>query len=201
MTFGGRPTVLRLRQKQAAPNGRFGLLAGAALAFFCLGFVAYWWRTGSWTIEAGTISNLGALVWFGPLLIGFTTTLLIGDRGPFRAFYHPRTTLTVSADGLGWWTAKGGAQRLAWSELGGVSRFTNKSTTTETVFDVSGREIVTLEGPFAIEGSRRAVSLPAVILDARPREFFALDPNHPERGCLTRSPRGPDLAGSGEAPP
>src|SRR4249920_2948615 len=105
MTFGGRPSVLRLRQEGAMPNGRFGMLAAGAIVFTFAGFVVYWWRTGSWTVgEGGTISNLGALVWLAPLVIGFTTVLLIGDRGPFRVFFQPRTTLTVSADGLTWWT-------------------------------------------------------------------------------------------------
>ena len=194
MTFGGRPSVLRLRQKWAMPNGRLGFLAACALVFTFAGFVVYWWRTGSWTVgEGGTISNLGALIWLAPLMIGFTTALLIGDRGPFRALYVPRTTVTISADGLAWWTAKGGASRLAWSELGGVSRFVNKRVTTETVFDLSGKELAALDGPFVIDGSRRTVSLPTVILDVRPLDFFPLDPRHPERGCLTRSPRSPDL--------
>jgi len=194
MTFAGRPSVLRLRQKRAMPNGRLGFLAGGAVVFTFAGFVVYWWRTGSGTVgEGGTISNLGALVWWAPLMIGFSTAWLIGDRGPFRALYVPRTTVTISADGLAWWTANGGSSLLAWSELGGVSRFGNGRVTTETVFDLSGKELATLEGPFVVDGSRRTTSLPTAILDVRPLEFLPLDPRHPERGCLTRTPRSPDL--------
>jgi hypothetical protein len=185
--------VLRLRQRHPTPNARLGLLVAVVLVFTFAGFVVYWQGTGSWTVgEGGTISNLGGVVWFAPLMLGFPAALLIGDRGPFRALYRPRTTLTISADGLAWQTAASGSTSLAWAELGGVSRFVNRGVTTESVFDVSGHELARLEGPFTAEGSRQSVSLPVVILDWRPKDFVALDPRHPERGCLTRSPRGPD---------
>ena len=195
MTHGGAPTVLRLRQKHPTPNGRLGFLAMASILYTFAGFGVYWLRTGSGTVgEGGHVSTPGGLVWFGPLVIGVLAALLIEDRGPLRALYFPRATVSVSADALKWWTPRGGAGCLAWADLGGASRFVRgRDKTTETVFTVSGVEAASIEGPFTIEGTRRSVNLPSVILDARPRDFMPLDPRHPERGCLTRSPRSPDL--------
>lgn len=185
MTFGGAPSVFRLRQAQPTWNGRFGLIALAIIAYTFAGFGVYWLKTGSGTVgEGGTVSNLGGLIWFFPLVIGFPAILFVGDRGPFRALYERRTTVTVGPDGLTWWTAKGGDGRLAWSELGGVSRITGKYSTHEPVFALSGEEVVGFEGPFKVEGRRKAVSLPSVILEARPKAFVPADPRHPERGCI-----------------
>jgi hypothetical protein len=194
MTFGGAPSVFRLRQAQPTWNGRLGLVAFAVLAYTFAGFGVYWLKTGSGTVgEGGTVSNLGALIWMFPLVISFPAIAFMGDRGPLRGLYERRTTVTVGPDGLAWWTAKGGDGRLAWSELGGASRIRGTYNTYEPVFALSGEEAVTLAGPFKVEGRRKSVSLPSIILEARPKQFMPIDPRHPERGCLTLEPRSPDL--------
>jgi hypothetical protein len=185
MTFGGAPSVFRLRQAHPTGNSRFCLITLALFAYTFAGFGVYWLKTGSGTVgEGGTVSNLGGLIWFFPIAIGFPAILFIEDRGPLRALYDLRTTVTVGPDGLTWWTAKGGDGRLAWSELGGVSRITGKYSTYEAVFALSGEEVVGFEGPFKVEGRRKSVSLPVIILEARPKAFVAADPRHPERGCI-----------------
>ena len=189
MTSGQTPGVFRLRQAQPAWNGRFGLLALATVAYIFAGFGVYWLRTGSWTVgDGGTVSNLGGLIWFFPA-VGFLAIVLVRDRGMFRALYDPRTTVVVGPDGLAWWTAKAGDGRLAWSELGGVSRFKARYNTFEPVYAISGAEIVGFEGPFNLEGRRKSVNLPTIILEARPNDYVPIDPKHPERGCVIRSPR------------
>jgi hypothetical protein len=192
MTFGGAPTVFRLRQAQATRNWRLGLLALATVAYTFAGSGVYWLKTGSGTVgEGGTVSNLGALIWFFPAAGFLLMILILKDRGPFRAFYDPRTTVTVDPDGLSWWTAKAGDGRLAWSDLGGVSRIKGRDSTYEPVYGMSAEEVIAFEGPFKVEGRRKSVSLPTIILEARPNNFVPIDPGHPERGCVTRSPRGP----------
>ena len=185
MTFGDAPRVVRLRQAQAPRNGRFGLLILAVLAYTFAGFGVYWLKTGSGTIGVGgSVTNLGGLVWFLPLMIGFPAIVAVADRGPFKSLYEPRTTVTVGPDGLAWWTAKGGDGRLAWSDLGGVDRIKGRFATSESIFSLSGKEVVRLDGPFKVEGRRASVSLPAVVLEMRPNRFIAADPHHPERGCI-----------------
>ena len=185
MILGRASSVYRLRQAQATWNGRFGLILGVILAYTFAGFGVYWLKTGSGTIGVGgSLSNIGGLVWFLPLMVGFPAIALIEDRGPFRALYHPRTTVTIGPDGLTWWKARGGDGRLAWSDLGGAERVVGRFNTFERVFGLSGAEIVSFEGPFKLEGRRKAVSLPAIILEARPMRFIPADPRHPERGCI-----------------
>ena len=61
--------------------GVAGLLV---IAYTFAGFAVYWLRTQSTTVLTGTLSDLGALVWFGPLVIGGLVTVVFGDRGPLR---------------------------------------------------------------------------------------------------------------------
>jgi hypothetical protein len=185
MTLASAPRVVRLRQAQATWNGRFGLLIVVVLAYTFAGFGVYWLKTGSGTIGVGgSVSNLGGLVWFVPLMIGVPAIVVVADRGPFRALYEPRSTVTVGPDGLAWWTAKGGDGRLAWSDVGGVDRVKGRFATSESIFSLSGKEVVRLDGPFKVDGRRKSVSLPAIVLEMRPNRFVAADPRHPERGCI-----------------
>jgi hypothetical protein len=187
MTFVGAPSVLRLRQARPTENARLGLLAFATIGYLFAGFGVYWLKTGSWTVgEGGTVSNLGAFIWLVPALL-FLLVLVLKDRGPFRAFYDPRSTVTVGPDGLAWWTAKSGDGRLAWSGLGGTSRIEGQGKTYEPVYSITGEEVVAFEGPFKVQGRRTSVSLPAIILEVRPKAFDPIDSRHPERGCVIRS--------------
>ena len=168
------------------------------LAYTFAGFGVYWLKTGSGTVgEGGTVSDLGGVIWLFPLLIGVPAILLFGEHGPFRSLYAPRTSITVGPDGLTWWTAKGGDGRLAWSALGGVSRLPKRYSTFEPVYALSGKEVVGFDGPFNVEGRRKSVTLSTIILEARPEAFVAIDPRHPERGCVIRAPQ---TVGSAEAP-
>jgi len=55
-----------------------------------------------------------------------------------------------------------------------------------SLYDRTGRELVDLEGPLVIPRTRRNVSLPEVVLATHADRFVALDPSHPERGCVHR---------------
>jgi hypothetical protein len=196
MTSGGARGVIRLRQSKPKWNWRAGLVAFATLAYTFAGFGAYWLRTGSWTVgEGGTVSNLGGLIWFLPAVAFAVVIVVINDRGPFTALYDARTTVVVGPDGLEWWTAKAGEGRLVWSCFGSVSRIRAQDTraregTRESVFELSGKEVVAFEGPFKVEGRRKSVSLPTIIFEARPDLVAPTDPRHPERGCVRRSASG-----------
>jgi len=185
MTFGGAPSVFRLRQANPTGNGLLGLILTAILVYTVAGFGVYWLQTGSTTIgQGGRLADLGGLVWFGPIAIVFPALVAIGDRGPFRALHDARTTITVGPDGIAWWTARAGDGHLAWPQVGGVSRTRTRYRTTERVFLRAGAEAVSFEGPFTVEGRPRSVSLPAIFLEARPTSFVPIDPRHPERGCV-----------------
>ena len=193
MTFGGAPSLFRLRQAQPTWNGRFGLILFAILAYTFAGFGVYWLKTGSGTVgDGGDGVNLGGLIWMLPLVIGFPALLFVGDRGPFRGLYERRTTVTVGPDGLTWWTAKNGDGRLAWANLGGVSRFRSRYFTSEPVFTLSGEEAVTLTGPFKVEGRRKSVSLPSIDPDAPAEAVIPVDRgtqarlHHSDRGARLR---------------
>lgn len=78
------------------------ILVIAGGIWFFAGFVVYRLVTGSWTIGVGgRMSNLGGLLWIGPLIVG-VALILIGRHGKLRALWRPRLTLQVDRDGLAW---------------------------------------------------------------------------------------------------
>lgn len=189
MREGSVSRVVRLRQKDLAPNGRLGFLALIALVYAFTGFGVYWLLTDSRTVgRGGTVSTLGLLIWFGPLIIGGLVVWVAGDRGPFHALHEPRVTVSLADGGVSWSPSAAGPGEVVWSDLGGASRsLLRHDRTVETLFSVSGSELASLRGPFIVDGGRRTVSLPTVIVEARPDRFMSVDPGHPERGCLAKN--------------
>ena len=96
------------------------ILVIAGGVWFFAGFVVYWLVTGSWTIGVGgRISNLGGLLWIGPLIVG-VALILIGPHGKLRTLWKPRLRLQVDRVGLAW-EAEGPDGReagsVAWSDV------------------------------------------------------------------------------------
>jgi hypothetical protein len=177
---------VRLRHQVAEPNGLHGILMVAVLVITFGGAFVYWLRTGSGTVgDGGTVSNIGGLVWFGPLFLWVVVYFFIGDRGPFAALYLPRSTIDVRDDGISWTTPKG-TDRWDWDAIGGISCLGDGTGQATTVFDPSGVELGSIAGPFADQRTKRAVRLPDLILERRLDLFEAVDARNPGNGCVRR---------------
>ena len=196
MSTGSRAVsdkTVRLRQRQAKRNGRLGLICLLATLYTFAGFGVFWLRTGSWTIGVGgTFTPLGDLVWMSPQFT-VVAIVFVGDRGPFRAFYQPRATLEIDANGLVRWAPTSGRRQLDWGEIGGISSLGVGVGALTFVYDREGREVLSIDGEFRDERSRRRRNLPALVIAEKPGLFEAADPRHPERGCVRR-----EVALSGE---
>jgi hypothetical protein len=119
-------------------------------------------------------------------LFAIGAIVLIGDRGPLRRLFLPRDTVEISGIGLSWWTLVVAPGRMDWDDVGGVSQVGFRDGTLTVVYSPQGRAIVTLEGEFLGEASRRSYPVPTVIAAAMPTVFEPIDPHHPERGCVRR---------------
>ncbi len=160
----------------------------AIIVYTFAGFWVYWLRTGETTVgHGGTLSSLGGLVWTGPLFAWAVVYFFIGDRGPFRALYLPRSTVDVGDDGLSWWTPTA-ESRWGWDAIGGVSCLGDGTAQATTVYDPAGVELGSITGPMTDTRTRRASRLPEVILEVRLDLFEALNPKYPGNGCVRRSP-------------
>jgi hypothetical protein len=110
-------------QREAEVGHALPVLLTIGGVWFFAGFVVYWLVTGSWTIGVGgRMSNLGGLVWVGPLVVG-TALILVGPRGRLRALWQPRTTLRVDPVGLAWEPERLGGRApgsVTWSDVEGL---------------------------------------------------------------------------------
>ena len=166
-----------------------GALMLGILVYTFAGFWVYWLGTGSTTVGVGgRVSDLGGLVWMGPIITLGLVLLAIGDRGPFKVLYLPRSTVDLGDDGLSWWTPSA-AGRAAWGSIGGVSCLGDNAGQITTVFDPTGAEIWSITGVMSDQRTGRAARLPDVILEVRLDQFEAVDPKRPGNGCVRRSPR------------
>jgi hypothetical protein len=161
------------------------LMAGAVIYTFA-GFWVYWLRTGQTRVgDGGTVSDIGSLVWLGPLIAIYLAYAVVGDRGPFRVLYLPRSTVDVGHDGLSWRTPAG-AMRLDWEAIGGVSCLGDATGQATTVYDPAGIELGSITGAMVDTRTRRPSRLPEAILEVRLDLFEALNPKHPGNGCVRR---------------
>ena len=158
------------QQADRDPGRILGPIGILSVALVIAGFLVYEGRTGSWTVLPGTLSGLGALVWFGPLA-AWAALYVIGPRGPLDVLWRTPSTVVITADGLSLrdaaarapvpWTAIGSATTSIWapsSRAGVVLR------------DVDGHAIVRLPGIVtrSAEGRRWLIDL---ILAARPDRY------------------------------
>lgn len=164
-----------------------GVLVVAVIVYTFAGFWVYWLRTGLTRVsDSGEISTLGELVWVGPLFAWMVVYFFIGNRGPFKALYLPRSTIDLDDDGLSWWTPSA-AGRVDWASIGGVSCLGDNSRQETKVFDPSGADVWSIIGVMSDDRTQRAARLPDVVLEVRLDQFEALDPKHPGNGCVRRS--------------
>jgi hypothetical protein len=164
-----------------------GVLIVGLLTYLFAGFWVYWLKTGHTTVgDGGDVTFIGELVWFGPLFAWMLLYFVIGDRGPFKALYAPRSTVDVADDGLSLWTPTAERQ-WAWDEIGGISCLGDATARITTVYDPAGVELGSITGVMTDQRTRRAVRLPEVILELRLDLFEALNPKYPGNGCVRRS--------------
>ena len=166
-----------------------GVLAVAVIVYTFAGFWVYWLRTGLTRVsDSGEISPLGELVWVGPLFAWTVVYFVIGDRGPFKALYLPRSTVDVGDEGLSWWTPTAESQ-WGWDAIGGVSCLGDGTAQATTVYDPAGIELGSITGVMADTRTGRGARLPEAILEVRLDLFEALNPKYPGNGCVRRLPR------------
>ncbi len=166
-----------------------GALSLGILIYTFAGFGVYWLGTGSTTVGVGgSVSNLGGLVWLGPIMALTLVLLAIGDRGPFKVLYLPRPTVDLSDDGLSLWTPTV-ASRWDWNAIGGVSCLGDGTGLLTTVYGPTGEALGSITGVMTDLRTGRAARLPDVILELRLHEFEAVDARKPGNGCVRRSPR------------
>lgn len=179
--------TVRLRHRMAEPNGRMGALLLGLLIYTFAGFWVYWLKTGHTTVGVGgRITLIGELVWIGPLMAWGLLYFVIGDRGPFKALYLPRSTVDIGHDGLSWW-APTAASQWDWEAIGGVSCLGDGTGQVTSVYDPTGVELGSITGAMADRRTRRAARLPEAILEVRLDLFEALNPKYPGNGCVRRS--------------
>lgn len=142
--------------------------------------------TGSTTVGVdGRVSNLGTLVWFGPLVVGTAVMLFARDRGPFRRLYLPRASVQATVDDLAWSSAMS-AGAATWAEIGGVSSVGDGPGRTTTVYGLVGEPLAELRGEFEDVRTRDRRSVTLRILDLRPDRYEPVDPSRPGDGCVWR---------------
>ena len=165
----------------------------AAVLYTLAGFGVFWLKTGSGTIGiGGTFTSIGSLVWLAPIFV-VVAMAFIGDRGPLGVFFVPRVTLEIDESGLSWSVPPAGRGRLGWDEIVGISSLGAGVGASTFVYDREGRQVLSIDGEFRDERSRRRRNVPTLIISRKPEIFEAADPRHPERGCVRR-----DMVLSGE---
>jgi hypothetical protein len=93
-------------------------MIGALIVVFG-GFAVLKVVSGSASIgDRGSVSDLGFIVWFGPILV-IGLLLLVGPRGPASRLYRARILVSLDADGIAWWVEgqPGSPNRAAWSSI------------------------------------------------------------------------------------
>jgi hypothetical protein len=92
----------RYRQSKLDPHPFFTLVSVGIIVYIFAGFFVYWLITGSSEVGyGGTVSNIGELVWFGPIFV-WLGVYAIGRRGPFARFWFEPFTISVDRQGLTW---------------------------------------------------------------------------------------------------
>jgi hypothetical protein len=158
------------QQADRDPGPILGPIGILSVALVMAGFFVYAGRTGSWTVMPGSLSALGALLWFGPLA-AWAALYLIGPRGPLDVLWKTPSTVVFSAVGLSvrdaasrevvLWTSVGSATTTAWapsSRAGVVLR------------DLHGHAIGRLPGIVTRPGAGRRWLID-LILAAQPDRF------------------------------
>jgi hypothetical protein len=153
------------------------VLGVLALAYIFAGFYVYWLKTGYWTTgEGGTVSNLGGLVWFGPLF-GWLALYIIGPVGPLSRLWRMAGTVRLDERGIGW-AVDGKSGSAQWSEIAFVDGTTVYGMTSGALLrDSQGRSIAELPADVKRVGPRRRRffverrSLFDLILEARPDRY------------------------------
>jgi hypothetical protein len=179
-------TGVELRVRHADPSPVLGLFGLLLLAYTFAGFGVYYLLTGSTTVGVGgRVTDLGGLIWFGPLFVGWLVMLLGVDRGPFRRLYLPRTRLLATGDGLAWRSPTTDGE-AAWAEIGGVSSVGGGPGRLTTVYEPGGRPLAELRGEFEDVRTRDRRSVPERIVELHPDRFEPVDPARPADGCARR---------------
>ena len=177
--------MVTARQRQVPPNTLGGILIFAALAYQIAAFGVYWLVTGQWTIgQGGRLTDLGSLLFVGPLLV-VTAGLIAGPRPGLRRFFEEPVTVALSPERLA--VRGGGLAQLVitWDAVGGISVVGTGQAATH-VLDVTARELVALPAWFDAVSTRRRTTLPELTMAMRPDRYRPLDERRPQRGCLLR---------------
>lgn len=92
----------RYRQTVSDPKPLFAIVGMAVVVYTFAGFFVYWLITGSGTVGIrGRVSDLGSVVWAGPLF-AWGAVYLTGRRGPFIRLWREPVTVTVDSQTLTW---------------------------------------------------------------------------------------------------
>jgi hypothetical protein len=168
------------------PNTLGMILLMSSVAYQFAAFGVYWLVTGSGTIGVGgTLTGIGDLLFVGPTLLA-SAGLVVGPRGWVRRFFHDRVVVTLSWDGLETRGGRPGERFVPWEEIGGISVVGQGEQATR-VFDVVGRDLITLPAAFNAGASRRNTTIAEMALAVRPDRYQPIDVRRPRVGCLLRS--------------
>ncbi len=163
--------MLPLRQAgRPDPGNFFSLAAGAIIIYIFAGFFVYWQKTGSWTIgTGGHMTDLGALIWLGPLVV-WMGVYLVGPRGPFTRLWYPPARMNVDRDGIEW-NVDGQTGRVTWSDVREVGdRMSSREATNCSIKNLDGRTLARV--PARVVGpSGVRQSLVNLVIEARPDLF------------------------------
>lgn len=191
--------AMRLRELKPTLNHRGLLVIAFSMAWVFAGAFVYWLKTGSTTIGVGgTLTNLGALIMFGPFFLSF---LLFWARpiGPLRVFYWPPVEFLIDDEQLAWQGAGLTPRAVTWSELGGAAAYFpwewsgTIGLSRTTLYTLQGEQIQVPGGWFRdLETGQRA-NIPDLIVRLHPERYELLPaPLKPGDACALK-------AGAGEA--
>lgn len=145
MTDGQDKTSRVIRQDHPALNGIGLVVLYAFLAWPLIGFWVYWLRTGLWTIRGGTISDVGTLVWFGPLFLG-VFLVAMSPRGPLRWLFEPPYEVSLDEHVIAWARPDGAVRSTDWGNVGGVATAGYELSWDTIVRDLAGEEVIRFSG-------------------------------------------------------
>lgn len=169
--------VKRYRQSEVDPSPVLMLVTIAVLTYVFAGFGVYWSITGSGTIGVGgRMSNVGELVWIGPIMVWFVI-MLIGRRGSFTRLWRQPATLTVDAESLAW-NVGGRPGSTTWDAISAIrprlwdparsSTHASIETTGGDVVAVLPLRLTEIDGP---RWRRRRTTLVDLAVAQRPDRF------------------------------
>jgi hypothetical protein len=168
------------------PKPIVAILFVSGVAYVFAGFLVYWLRTGEVRVRAGTMTELGALVWLVPF---FATCLVytVGDIGPLKRLWHERLMVELTGDGLRWGPGGSAGEAIAWDNVGGVSASGSGHAARTRVLDRAGSDVTVFEGSVRRGRYSGSTDLGWEVAAVRPDLYRFIGARHSTfRGCVRR---------------